>query len=157
MIGPTGPTGATGPTGVTGPTGGNEAILAIFASDQTISDKFIGLGQQANDHPSVSVIMPKAICVKELVVKVTQGNTPRTGSAELYTDNGPTGTPTGIACMFDADPGSATCNALCPPTSLPSCQIEKFDGLSLRIIADSGSFAGASGALLADIGTCVTP
>ena len=49
----------------------------------------MGLGQQAGEHDSVSVIIPfeNGSLVKRLVVKVSQGQTTRDGTALLYHDD----------------------------------------------------------------------
>ncbi len=93
-----GKVGATGPQGIQGKVGpagadGADGIgtnLLCFGTDQTIGSqgKFIGLGQQAGDHDTVGVISPflaRAEVVK-LVVKVSQGNSPRDGDAQLFHD-----------------------------------------------------------------------
>ena len=62
-----------------------------FTTDQTIGTqgKYMGLGQQGGDHDSVSVVMPfgAGSLVSRIVVKVSQGNTARDGTAWLYHDD----------------------------------------------------------------------
>ncbi len=81
--------GPEGPKGDTGEAGPGENLLC-FSTDQTIGTqgKYMGLGQQGGDHDSVSVVIPfgAGSLVNRIVVKVSQGNTARDGTAWLYHD-----------------------------------------------------------------------
>ena len=92
--------GDNGVHGADGADGAGSGLLC-FSTDQTIgtSGKYMGLGQQAGDHSSVGVILPFAFAdsvVTNLVVKVSQGNTARTGQAWLYHD--------GMTCLLYTSP-----------------------------------------------------
>ena len=157
-----GKVGATGPQGIQGKVGpagadGADGIgtnLLCFGTDQTIGSqgKFIGLGQQAGDHDTVGVISPflaRAEVVK-LVVKVSQGNSPRDGDAQLFHDAVTAGGgQLGGNCALDSSPGDfrTVCSIL-----INAAPLTLLDSLSVFVVTDSGSFEGASACVLIDPG-----
>ncbi len=120
-----------------------------FATDQTIGNqgKYMGLGQQSGEHDTVGVISPfsGAAQVLTLVVKVSQGNSPRDGVANLFHD-GPTdeGEILSPDCVLAAAPSKSTC------TVNIGGALTVLDSLSVFIKPDSGSFEGATACVLID-------
>ena len=149
-IGPEGPQGETGD--------GIETNLMCFATDQTIGTqgKFMGLGQQSGDHDSVGVISPflNGSDVLRFVVKVSQGNTARSGEAQLFHDDVVAGGQTlGPVCVITpVVPGvggdfRTTCEIDIDPTV---AVLALLDSLSVFVNTDGGSFEGASACVLID-------
>ena len=149
-IGPEGPQGETGD--------GIETNLMCFATDQTIGTqgKFMGLGQQSGDHDSVGVISPflNGSDVLRFVVKVSQGNTARSGEAQLFHDDVvAAGQTLGPVCVITpVVPGvggdfRTTCEIDIDPTV---AVLALLDSLSIFVNTDGGSFEGASACVLID-------
>ncbi len=161
--GDTGATGPAGPTGATGPQGKGESLLC-FSTDQTVSGKYVGLGQQAGDHLTASVVIPViGAQVVAFIVKAYQGGGTTGGQAAIFHDDG--ADPLNIDgqqltnwCTLPADDPVTICNLGDQYPSLDAacinnpegneCQFDDFDGLTMYIEADNGSFAGASGCAL---------
>ncbi|NVJ66635.1 MAG: hypothetical protein HWE16_09100 [Gammaproteobacteria bacterium] len=149
--GPQGPQGKQGPAGTPGE-GGIGTNLLCFGTDQTIgtTGKYMGLGQQSGEHATVGVISPFGADaeVVKLVVKVSQGNTARSGDAQLFHD-GPTdlGLPLGPNCALDATPGESTTTCMVP---INAGALTLLDSLSVYVQTDGGSFEGATACVLID-------
>ena len=103
----------------------------------------------------MGVILPFAFAdsvVTSLVVKVSQGNTARTGQAWLYHD-GPTDAGELISeeCILNEadDPsGPIDSTTVCTAPALGGVDLRPFDSLSVFVKADSGSFEGATACVL---------
>ena len=112
----------------------------------------MGLGQQAGDHSSVGVISPFAADAEviTLVVKVSQGNTPRDGDAQLYHD-GPTddGLPLDGLCELNSLPSDLTTTCVIDFTPGDG-ELELLDSLSVFVETDGGSVEGATACVLID-------
>jgi hypothetical protein len=99
----------------------------------------------------VSVVIPlgAGFTITAFVVKVSQGNTPVTGVAQLYQDNDDDGHAIpGASCNIPATPGTSVCMVM-----LSYSQTIEKDSLSCFIETDSGSFEGGSCSILIDVST----
>ncbi|MDX1554851.1 MAG: hypothetical protein R3212_02380 [Xanthomonadales bacterium] len=145
--GPQGPQGKQGPPGQDGGTGSN---LLCFATDQTIgtSGKFIGIGQQAGDFDSVSVVLPFASGnVTTFVAKAAQGNSPRSGTARLFHEDPNS---ENIEMIAECDLPATPIDSVCFDNSgaaVGNVQADP-DSLALFIETDGGSFEGGSACVL---------
>ena len=125
-----------------------------FATDETVGrgGKYIGLGTQAEYHDWVSVITPFTAAdqatVKRLVVKVSQGNTARSGIAWLYHD-GPTdkGEMLSGECVItptvSGNKGGDT-KTVCTMSFATGLALTEFDSLSVFVKTDDGNFENVS-------------
>ena len=168
--GPTGAAGATGPMGPAGPTGatgapgedGAEGVgtnLLCFSTDQTIgtSGKYMGLGQQGGTHDEVGVITPfeAGSAILTFIVKVSQGNTARPGSAQVFHDNpdDPNGSPLSEVCNIVPNPGES--RSVCVlQAGLGDIfdPLVLFDSLSVFVQTDGGSYEGSTACVLIEPG-----
>ena len=144
--GKVGDTGVTGDTGASGEGGGH---LLCFATDQTIGTqgKYMGLGQQGDQHTEVGVIIPfpAGSIVTTFIVKAAKGMSPRSGTAQVFHDD-PADDPNGEAlsaqCVLPATAAKSVC------TLLVGGVLAFQDSLSVFIKADSGAFVGATACVL---------
>ena len=150
--GPQGATGAKGDTGDQGPAGSGPQLLC-FATDQTIGTggKFMGIGQQAGDFDSVSVILPyESGTVTSFIVKGAQGNSPRSGTARLFHEDPNSESPEQLGgdCLLPATPVDTVCFDNAIMGEIGSQGGDDFDSLAVHIETNSGSFEGASACVL---------
>ena len=107
----------------------------------------------------MGVILPFAFAdsvVTNLVVKVSQGNTARTGQAWLYHDGmTDAGEVISDVCTINEldDPsnefeGPLDSTTVCTADPLVGASLKTFDSLSVFVKADSGSFEGATACVL---------
>jgi hypothetical protein len=115
----------------------------------------MGLGQQGGSHDEVGVITPfvAGSTVIAFVVKVSQGNTARSGIAQVFHDNpaDPDGDPISSVCTITPilpDESRSVCSLLNPADFL--VPLDLFDSLSVFVKADSGSFEGSTACVLID-------
>jgi hypothetical protein len=88
--------------------------------------------------------------VEAFVVKVSQGNSPRSGDAEIYKD-GPTDEGTLIGtCAIDAQPDDTTTTCM---TMIEGESLAFKDSLSCFIRTDGGSFEGGSCSVVVNLAT----
>ncbi len=144
--------GKIGPQGPEGP-GGVETNVMCFGTDQTIGTqgKYMGLGQQSGDHDTVGVISPFVVGAQVLrfVVKVSQGNTARSGDAQLFHDALVAGgQPLGPPCPINGTPGDF--RTTCEININSANELALLDSLSVFISTDGGSFEGGSACILID-------
>jgi len=152
--------GDQGDQGDPGPAGGFGGLMC-FATDQTIArgGKYFGLGTQAGSHDRVSVVAPFTAAdqatVKKLVVKVSQGDIARSGSAWLYHDGN-----TDAGEMFSGEcvitPTVAGKNGdrttVCTMHFGAGLALSEYDSLSVFAQADNGNFKGASACVVLERG-----
>jgi hypothetical protein len=113
----------------------------------------MGLGQQAGEHDTVSVILPfvEDVVIQRFVIKVSQGNTARDGTAWVYKDD-PTTDKGQIAigpCNIVGQVGDSTtvCAVDGPSAPVHSGDLDS-DSLSVFVNTAGGSFEGASACVL---------
>ena len=150
-IGPKGETGEPGGPGEPPAGVGIGSGLLCFSTDQTIGTqgKYMGLGNQAGTHDGVSVILPFAVGesrVYKLAVKVSKGNNPRSGTAQLFKDDPlsdagqPIVSEQGL-CRLDGVPGRRTTTCM---LMYENEVLGDKDSLSVFVQTDSGSFEAAT-------------
>ena len=157
LVGPEGPQGPAGEPGVPGESDAGDALLCFSAATSIgTQGKFVGLGTNSGNHADISIVIPFGARVSGFVAKASQGNTPRSGTAQLMRDvsadcadllgrgDGTGGDIPSAVCSWPSvgAPG-ATCLANLNVNDV--CRdLAALDSLSVHFSTDNGSVEGAS-------------
>ena len=157
LVGPEGPQGPAGEPGVPGESDAGDALLCFSAATSIgTQGKFVGLGTNSGNHADISIVIPFGARVSGFVAKASQGNTPRSGTAQLMRDvsadcadllgrgDGSGGDIPSAVCSWPSvgAPG-ATCLANLNVNDV--CRdLAALDSLSVHFSTDNGSVEGAS-------------
>jgi hypothetical protein len=125
--------------------------MVCFSTDQTVGSqgKYIGLGQQGDNHDKVSVILPLSTPAKvnTFIIKVAQGSTAGAGDAWVYHDSASSDKGSIVSTLCKILPGSPneafTKCILSSPLNFTS-PLGIYDSISVFVKTDSGNFQGVS-------------
>ena len=152
--------GLTGPAGEPGVPGESDAgdALLCFSSTTSIGTqgKFVGLGTNSGNHADISIVIPFGARVSGFVAKASQGNSPRSGTAQLMRDvsaecadlmgrgDGSGGDIPSAVCSWPAEGApNATCAAVLDVND--ACRdLPALDSLSVHFNTENGSVEGGS-------------
>ena len=152
--------GLTGPAGEPGVPGESDAgdALLCFSSTTSIGTqgKFVGLGTNSGNHADISIVIPFGARVSGFVAKASQGNSPRSGTAQLMRDvsaecadlmgrgDGSGGDIPSAVCSWPAEGApNATCSAVLDVND--ACRdLPALDSLSVHFNTENGSVEGGS-------------